>query len=99
MSRISEVNPYLLFLFNLVAILAISWFASWTYLYSLSGLWQRLSVTDFSNLLYMSMTISTLIIIDGATLLRRSGILRKGYEHVELERKQVPATSTQRPRS
>jgi len=92
MSKLSEINPYVLFLFNLIAVLAISWFASWTYLYSLSELWRHLSVTDFSNVLCMSMIITTLIVINGAVILRKSGMLRKSYETIELERKRVSAT-------
>lgn len=71
MSRLGEMNFYLLFLFNLIAILAVSWFVSWTYLYSFSGLYVHLSDTDFRNIVLMSMIISTLIVVNGAVILRR----------------------------
>ena len=94
MAKLSEVNPTLLFLFNLIAILAISWFASWTYLYSFSELWRYMSATDFNNVLCLSMAISTLIVIDGAILLGKAGILRKSYEYVTPERKRLPTKNT-----
>jgi len=94
MAKLSEVNPTLLFLFNLIAILAISWFASWTYLYSFSELWRYMSITDFNNVLCLSMTVSTLIVVDGAIMLRKVGFLRKSYEYVSPERKRLLTKNT-----
>jgi hypothetical protein len=92
MARLREVSPYLLLLFNLISILAISWFVSWTYLYSFSQLWRYLSATDFRNVLCISMTISTLIVIDGAVVLGKTGILRVSQQYPEAEKKRLSTT-------
>jgi len=93
MARLSGTPSYLLLLFNLAAILFVSWFASWTYLYSLSGLWQHLSSADFQNILCMSMLISTLVVVDGAVIatriLEKQRMLRKSLEPTALHDKRA----------